>query len=378
MRVWIVNPFDNLPDEGYRPQRYWMMSEAFARAGHEVTLWTQDWSHAKKARRTVRHDSGNGFRARGIHVPGYGRNICLHRIWSHWRFARNWLAAALLEEAPDLIVVSSPPLFIGRAVREFCARHGARYIVDIMDAWPETFERVLPRWTLGWARSIARRNYCGAVGVTAVAQRYVDLARSYGAKCPMRLFYHGIALSHECRRAGAADVSDAEARPIRIAYIGNMSLSYDLATAVDAVRSDCGLSLDLAGSGPDEESLRGRAAGCGRIRFHGYLDDAELRAMLSSSDVGLVPMFDDSCVGVPYKLADYVAAGLPVASSLHGETEGLLLGHGAGVTYPAGDPEALRRAVRLALGKGNGALELSRLFDASALYKGYVEFAAAL
>lgn len=378
MRVWIVNPFDNLPDEGYRPQRYWMMSEAFARAGHEVTFWTQDWSHAKKARRTVRQDSGDGFKVRGVHVPGYGRNICLRRIWSHWRFARDWLAAALREEVPDLIVVSSPPLFTGRAVRRFCARAGARYIVDIMDAWPETFERVLPRWMLGWARVVARENYCGAAGVTAVAQLYVDLARSYGAKCPMRLFYHGIALAHECRRMRAADVSDAASKPIRIAYIGNMSLSYDLATAVDAVRSDCGLSLDLAGAGPDEESLRRRAAGCDRIRFHGYLNDVELRAMLESADVGLVPMFDASCVGVPYKLADYVAAGLPVASSLHGETEELLLRHDAGVTYPAGEPEAMRRAVRLALGKGNGALGLSRLFDAPALYKGYVEFAAAL
>lgn len=378
MRVWIVNPFDNLPDEGYRPQRYWMMSEAFARAGHEVTFWTQDWSHAKKSRRMVRQDSGDGFRVMGVHVPGYGRNICLRRIWSHWRFAGNWLVAALREEVPDLIVVSSPPLFVGRAVRRFCARHGARYIVDIMDAWPETFERVLPRWMLGWARGIAGRNYRGAVGVTAVAQRYVELAKSYGAKCPMRLFYHGIELAHECRRTHLANASCVEAQPIRIAYIGNMSLSYDLATAVDAVMADRGLSIDLAGSGPDEESLRRRAAGCDRIRFHGYLNDAQLRAMLASADVGLVPMFDESCVGVPYKLADYVAAGLPVASSLHGETEELLLRYGAGVTYPAMDPEALRRAARLALGKGNGALELSRLFDASALYKGYVEFAAAL
>ena len=85
---------------------------------------------------------------------------------------------------------------------------------------------------------------------------------------------------------------------IRIAYIGNMSLSYDLATAIDAVKGDDGLSLDLAGSGPDEAALRRRAEGCARIRFHGYLGDAELRAMLAEADVGLVPMFDDSCVGV--------------------------------------------------------------------------------
>ena len=93
MNVWIVNPFDNLPVEGYRPQRYWLMSEAFARAGHAVTFWTQDWSHAKKKRRAVLNAQPSTFNLVFVPVPEYGRNICLKRIWSHWRFAKNWAAA---------------------------------------------------------------------------------------------------------------------------------------------------------------------------------------------------------------------------------------------------------------------------------------------
>ena len=53
MTVWIVNPFDNLPLEGYRPQRYWLMAQAFAAAGHDVVYWTSDFSHANKAPRIV-------------------------------------------------------------------------------------------------------------------------------------------------------------------------------------------------------------------------------------------------------------------------------------------------------------------------------------
>ena len=165
---------------------------------------------------------------------------------------------------------------------------------------------------------------------------------------------------------------------IRIAYIGNMSLSYDLATAIEAVKGDEGLSLDLAGAGPDEAALRRRAADCPRIRFHGYLDEKAMRKMLAVADVGLVPMFDDSCVGVPYKLADYAAAGLPVASSLRGETEELLARQEAGVTYPARDPAALREVVRAAVGKRSGVSSLAELFDAGKLYEGYVAFATAL
>ena len=203
MNVWIINPFHNLPVEGYRPPRYWLMSEAFARAGHHVTYWTQNWSHARKAERRLTDgrtledlSAFLPFTLKFVRVPGYRRNICLKRIWSHWRFAKNWAAlASAATDAPDLIVVSSPPLFIGREVRRFCARTGIKYIVDIMDAWPETFERVAPRWTLGWMRRLARDNYRQAAGITAVAQRYLDLAKSYGAVSPQHLCYHGIVTS---------------------------------------------------------------------------------------------------------------------------------------------------------------------------------------
>ena len=60
MTVWIQNPFDNLPQEGFRKQRYWLMAEAFVRAGHDVVYWTSDFSHARVSgsRPIVRITSG--------------------------------------------------------------------------------------------------------------------------------------------------------------------------------------------------------------------------------------------------------------------------------------------------------------------------------
>ena len=91
-------------------------------------------------------------------------------------------------------------------------------------------------------------------------------------------------------------------------------------------------------------------------------------------------MFDDSCVGVPYKLADYAAEGLPVVNTLHGETERLLAEHDAGVTCAAGDVRALCAAVadlraRDAAALRAGALSLARRFDAETVYSGYVAWA---
>ena len=333
MKVWIVNPFDNLPPEGLRPQRYWLMARAFVRAGHAVKYWSADFSHAyKRARSSEMEGEHEGISLRLVHEPPYAKNICLKRLWSHWRFARNWLAAAYGEvaedadPAPDVLVVSSPPLALGAAARAFCRRTGARLIIDVQDAWPETFERVVPKMFLFPLRRMARRNYLSADAVTAVAARYIDLARGYGATCPTHLCYLGI----DCEGSACGGPVRREGRSaLRLVYIGNMSRSYDLATVIDAVSRMDGVTLDLAGAGPDEPALRRRAADCRRIAFHGYLPEGELRELLNRSDVGIIPMFDDSCVGVPGKLSDYAAAGLPVVNALSGETADLLARYSA-------------------------------------------------
>ena len=372
-----------------------------------------------------------GFELRLVHEPPYPKNVCLRRLWSHWRFARNWLAAACAEvkgfkdlkgvkglwgfrgfrgfkgfkglkglndvkglkgQGPDVLIVSSPPLALGAAARAFCRCTGAKLVIDIQDAWPETFQRVVPRFLLLPLTMLARRNYRAADAITAVSRRYLDLARAYGATCPQHLCYHGIARSPN---APSPQPETPHAHPIhplssiiyplssinyplstyRLAYIGNMSLSYDLATVVAVVRDRTDLSLDLAGAGPDEAALKAQAADCDRIRFHGYLDETALRELLLQSDAGIIPMFPASQVGIPGKLADYAAAGLPVVSSLLGETLDLLVRYRAGVPYVAGDRDSFSEAVdKVRHLEKNDRHALAVEFDAEKLYNSYLNF----
>ena len=402
MHIWIVNPFDNLPLEGNRPQRYWLMARAFARAGHDVVLWTSDFSHARKAKRVLDVErcalssdhscrcggalilgvpSGEGFRLVLVPTPGYPRNICLRRIGSHRAFARRWRVAAEQAPAPDLIVGSLPPLALGAEILQYVREHaGVRFIADVQDAWPETFEQVVPRWLLAPLRRVAGRIYRGADAVSGVAERYVALARMYGAAGKMAVFPLGIELHAEDRSApvmyGAREQPNNRTS-LRLVYAGTMGRSYDLATLITHVKGATDVSLDLAGTGPDEMRLRTLAGDCPRIRFHGYLNEVDLRALLLRGDAGVIPMFDASCVGVPGKLADYAAAGLPVLNSLHGETERLLAEQGAGFTYVAGDAVSLRDAVTQLRSADQAALRvgataLAAHFDADRVYGGYV------
>ena len=378
MTVWIVNPFDNLPLEGYRPLRFWLMAEAFARAGHRVTYWTADFSHANKAPRRILADVPEpSFRVMQLHEPAYTRNVSLRRMWCHWRWAKAWSRAVVQEPRPDLIVVSTPPLSIGGEVRRFASACGARVIVDIMDDWPGTFERVVPRALLAPLRAVARRNLLAAHAVTVVSDRYAELARAYGCTAPIRRFYHGITVG-----ASPASPSVLAAPRLPLVYIGNLGCTYDLTTVIEALDLLPGATLEVAGEGEQLPALK-ELAREKPVTFHGYLGGAELAKVLEKAAIGIVPMAPASCVGIPYKFADYARAGLAIASSLGGESGKLLARYEAGVAYRGGDPQNFAAAIRSLVPRLASVRAASRRmaeaeFDAARIYADYVAFAEGL
>jgi len=375
MRVWIENPFDNLPVEGYRPQRYWLMAEAFARAGHDVVLWTADFNHTTKAKRVLAHEAPHSFALEFVEEPPYASNVSLRRMYSHFRYARAWERQAVPyakeHGGPDVIIASTPPLSACAAARRLARKFGAKLVVDVMDAWPETFERVAPRWALWPLRRIAKENYLGADLITVVADRYVDLVRGYGYEGEVARFYHGIDLGEGPGRVHSEGLA--------LAYVGNLGRTYDLKTVVRAIAELPRATLDIAGRGEGEEPLRRLVEELGlgeRVRFRGYLGEGEMGAMLAGCNVGIVPMAADSFVGVPYKFCDYAMASLAIVSSLGGESAKLLAKYSAGALYRPSDPASLVRALSsldpIACGAAARRMAEAEL-SSTAIYSAYVD-----
>ena len=378
MVVWIQNPFDTLPSEGGRKMRYWLLSEAFARAGHRVTLWTSDFSHATKRKRALTSLASHDIEVRLIPTLPYSRNVSWARVRSHRAYATEWLRLAqdpsLLR--PDLIVASIPTISGAEAALALGRRFGAKVVIDVQDAWPETFERLAPRG-LRWAarlalaslRRRARRVYRAADLVTGVCERYRDLT----GRDDYFLAYHGIELgsreSSSPSRLSRPLRPDSASRPapLRLVYAGNLGRTYDLATVVAAVAADPSLTLDVAGFGKF-------ASDCPRVRFHGLLSEADLQRLFASCDIGVIPMAAESWVGIPNKFLDYARAGLKIVSSLGGETSGLLARWRCGATYRAGDAASFAQAVASAASTAAGASRrmCEALFDAAAICDAYV------
>lgn len=359
MTVWIHSPFDNLPQEGFRSQRYWLMAEAFARLGDKVVYWTSDFNHGTKAKRRLTKAVDSAVELKLIPAPRYRRNVSLKRVFSHLVYARR-LKRSLFGK-PDLIVSATPTLGGACVLLDYARKVGARFVVDIQDAWPETFGRLgIPRWMLWPMYRAARRLYREADFVTGVSERYREISK----RADYRVFYHGITPI-------TPTPTNTPTNSRSLVYVGNLGAGYDLKTVLKALLADESLTLDIAGKGPREGELVSsvRELGLGdRVRFHGYLEADALRELLARSDVGVIPMRDDSWVGLPYKLGDYLAAGLPVVSSLHGECGELLVREGAGVTYDWGSSASLAEALaRLPSGK----VKLPECLRADLIYPEY-------
>jgi len=118
--------------------------------------------------------------------------------------------------------------------------------------------------------------------------------------------------------------------------------------AIDACRM-AGMSLLIAGEGPERAALRARAGA--DVRFLGRVRDADLAALRAEASIALAP--SRSAETFALAVAEAMAAGLPVAASDVGALPELVEPEGL---VPAGDAGALAQAIaRLAGDRASGA-----------------------
>jgi glycosyltransferase involved in cell wall biosynthesis len=109
-----------------------------------------------------------------------------------------------------------------------------------------------------------------------------------------------------------------------------------------------GVDLVIAGDGKERGRIETAARDDARIRWLGTVPYSQTPALVARSLTSLVPMTEASrsMFGLsPLKLFEAMASGIPVvASDLPGLGD-VVRTHDCGVTFPAGDADALARSV---------------------------------
>jgi len=406
VRIWLTELAEQLPTSpGRRLMRVGMLAERLASAGHDVTWWTSTFDHVAKLQRfpedSTERVAGN-YRIELLHAPGYASNHSLARVRHHRHSAAAFARRAAGAIAPDLVYCCIPTLEVTEAALGYATALGIPTVVDVRDLWPDVYLRAVPAVLRALARVLlageyrrARRILGSATAIVAVSEGYLQwgLRHAGRARAPGdRVFPHGYPVERFApeQLAGARRQLEAvgvDPQRSVCSFVGTFGRTYDLGPVIATARSmlerdDRRAQFVLAGDGEGALEWRTRAAGLSNVVFTGWLSAAGIAALLEMSSVGLGAYAAGAPQGLPNKLYEYLSAGVPILSSLRGESEALLAGAACGRTYAAGDPASFAAALESLLADpeqrramGRRALsKFERDFRADAVYAALVRY----
>ena len=399
MKTWIINPYGNLPGEGWRAYRSTMIAEALVEGGHDVVWWVSNFEHRSKTFRTRSWNDlaiNEHFLIRIVPSTSYASHISLARIRYERNYARNVQRRIRADgERPDLIVLAEPAPFTSGLIMDVVRSTGARLVVDVIDLWPELFAIALPCALrpfsrmffapLYWRRAWLFRQ-CDAL--LAVSRDYLGLASSEAPRLPAAVVYLGIDLSTFGTSSPQDIASLIPSLPrklpheIWIIYAGTLGENYDLRTVLRCAEriqsAHLGVRFIIAGQGPlgDYVELTIREKRLTSAVYIGAIQVEHLRHLYAKCDMALSSYVAGSTVSMPVKAFDYLAAGLPLINSLGRDLGRFVQDEKIGLQYKSEDPDDLFRVVSIlaqdhALRKelSANALELAKEFDTKVQYK---------
>jgi glycosyltransferase involved in cell wall biosynthesis len=359
LRVLLLTQYFT-PEITAAPVRLHPFAAGLAERGHDVEVVCEVPSHPQGVvypgygGRRVERREVDGFRVTYVWTWARPEKAARHRLASYASYAAMATAVASIRRRADVVLASSPPLSVGAAGAAVAKRHRAPLVLDVRDLWPEVavaLGELEPGLALSAAERLERRLYATAALVTTPTEPF--RAHIAGlAPDPSRARVVANGTTQRWLEAGAAEVPRLGdvARAFVWTYAGNLGLSQDLETAMEAARLlGSGFELRIAGEGARRRALEEHARGLpeARVRFEGLLEPDAAARLLRGSDALLVSLADspELAKSIPIKLYDYCAIGRPVVVAAKGEVRRIAETERIAETLDPGDPRALAAAI---------------------------------
>lgn len=368
LKIWFIEIGEPLPlERDARLHRYGNLTQALARAGHDVTWWTSNFTHAAKTFVVDddRVERVNGVTLRILKGPGYKRNISLARFAHQAHFARRFYEAAQQATPPDIIIAPIPTLEAAELAVRYARERGIPVLTDIRDEWPEDFVRLAPKPARWLARLLLHSyfkkvNYiCKNVdGILGISMRQLG----YGMKFADReqgpndgmfpLGYNTNPVDSAKVAESARWWHDQGVRGDRftIAFFGTIGPFFNIGTVIAAARKlshQFPVQFVLCGTGSRLERHKEDAKDVPSVLFPGWVNGPQIAALMKMAHVGLAPYASDApSIALPNKPFEYFSGGLPVISSIKGELREYITQYDCGRNYDADSVDSLVATIR--------------------------------
>lgn len=341
MRIWLLKDGDPLPIDGenIRLLRMGLIAQKLSEKGHQVVWWTSTLNHAKKTFRATEDKDVSiysNYTIRLLHGPGYKKNVSLQRILHNRIIAKKFIAAALTEERPDIILAALPTVELAKVATNYGKKHNIPVVLDLRDMWPDIMVDIMPkilqplvRLILSWQFYAVRKACEDASALFGITSGFLQWGLSYAGR-KRNSFDAVYPLAYSDVKPEETDLGKAtdfwrqysindDKKNFVIVYVGSLVGSHKLHALIEiAKKANNDLRFVIAGDGPFLKEYQEQAQGCPNIIFTGWIDKPKLWVLLRMASIGVAldAQRKDYLVSISNKVAEYLSAGLPVLSNL--------------------------------------------------------------
>lgn len=281
----------------------------------------------------------------------------LRRLTNYFSFVlTSAVLGTLLLKRADVLLVESPPLFLGLSAVWLSFVKRARLIFNVSDLWPESAVQlgILKRGSMlhkvsSWLESFCYRRSWLVTGqsksiIADIRQRFPN-CQTYHLSNGVDTNRFAVAINNQVHQDlnGNGDCV--------VMYAGLHGLAQGLGQvlkAAEEVSEDRRFKFVLIGDGPEKKLLMGQAAmrGLTNIEFQVPRRSEEIPTLLAGCDIVLVPLASYLLGAVPSKLYEAMASSKPVVLVASGEAAQIVNEHQAGITVEPGNTKGLVRALQ--------------------------------
>ncbi len=370
MKIWIVTIYEPLPfgDARTRPQRCGMLAKALLDRGHSVELWTSSFDHVSHKhihRQSLFEKVGDRISIQFIKGCGYPNDLSLKRLLHNRQTAREFRNLSSRREVPDIIFAPVPVLELAEAAVKYANIRDIPIIVDVRDLWPDVYLTMVPKVLHRVGQILlyseykrARYIFKNATGITAVSKAYLQKGLFYAQRAARETDKFYPLGSVDAIKPSLTHTDEGTDPIIQecgigqnkfvVTYVGTFSKFYDIQNILNAAKlliDKQEVQLIIIGQGELSNEFFKKGRRLPNVAMPGWLNASKIQKILAKTNVGLVAYSKDATMSLPNKPFEYMAAGLPLLSSLPGELEQLIQEHDIGRNYEAGNPASLAEGI---------------------------------
>ncbi len=326
MHVFLITQYFP-PEVGAAASRWGDYTEILLNKDYKVTVLCQTPNYPsgkiyKGYKKKFYYEEliSNNYRIVRSGVMINNRATSLKKILQYVSFAFSAIINSMRIKNYDIIIISSPPLFVGLVGLFLKWFKNQNYWIDIRDLWPESIASLVSGkksifYYFGKKlESVIYKNAYGVIMPVPGFKNYFDNHLMLNNK-PKVILKNGIAKSF--LKQIESDKTEKN-ELFTVIYSGNFGLAQSLNTIIKSAEmlKSYPVKFIMIGDGVSRKELIAdvKIKKLKNISFHQAIDRKRLITMIKKSSLCLVPLKKDKLfeTALPSKMFEYMACGRPV------------------------------------------------------------------